>query len=164
MSDAGGGYGQQPPAPPPGAPLSADRRFWWDGQRWRRVPSRPVAPTNGAPASRPLPAEPAGWRSRFVEPPRAWPPSPWAPPAPPPPPLQEMVPPSPWAAPPPPQPPEAPAAPATARTPADLLEPLRAPRGRPIRRHQPSRLLWVLLALIVVLLLVAAYAYIFHPG
>jgi len=44
MNDSGGGYGQQPPGPAPGVPLSADGRFWWDGQRWRRVAMRPSAP------------------------------------------------------------------------------------------------------------------------
>src|ERR1019366_10328111 len=51
MSEYGGGYGQQQPGPPPGVPpgvppggpLSTDGRFWWDGQRWRLVATRPPA-------------------------------------------------------------------------------------------------------------------------
>ncbi len=46
MSDLGGPFGP-PPAPsagpPPGAPLSDDGRYWWDGTRWNAVPP-PAAP------------------------------------------------------------------------------------------------------------------------
>src|ERR1039458_7293518 len=60
MSESGGGYGQQPPGPPPGVPpggpLSTDGRFWWDGQRWRLVATRPpAAAASGAPPPAPPP-------------------------------------------------------------------------------------------------------------
>src|ERR1019366_614515 len=65
MSESGGGYGQQPPGPPPGVPLSADGRFGWDGQRWRRVairtlaPAEPVTHPAGPGLEQPPPAVPA---------------------------------------------------------------------------------------------------------
>jgi len=44
MNDSGGGTASSPRDRPRVVPLSADGRFWWDGQRWRRVAMRPSAP------------------------------------------------------------------------------------------------------------------------
>jgi hypothetical protein len=47
--------------------------------------------------------------------------------------------------------------------PADLLEPLPAPRARPVKRPRRPPLFWVLLLLVVVMLVIAAYVYVYGP-
>src|ERR1019366_3098616 len=78
MTDLGGAFpppSPLPQGPPPGAPRSADGRFWWDGTQWLALerpvaaPSPPAGPWEpatppggyGAPSAQPWSPPPGGY-------------------------------------------------------------------------------------------------------